>query len=621
MLVLTAGKQTIMKSKVGYSCFYAEKEATVTLKKFCHVHYPLRKLNWWLGVIWTDGIEAKNSKSILANSLSLLVELLLHSLKQLQSTEIIELWDVPWLQNVIHESQKAFKAMKSLGICAETVKPVLKRLLKLYDRNWELIEDDNYRTLADAIFECEDDKEDLCFYELLPLFSDLVLLMSLVKLYTLAEKNADMINEDPEPPSKKPHRGDPEEEVSSTEGNGKNIVNLEEGEVPRSSNGIRRVDSSQSVSVHRTSEPRHFPSEALYANHDQSDPDLGSTRNAIVPLKRKQSIEHSSQFVIPTSHTVPGSTTTSHHSDTRKKMNGPYNHQSTYDIASSACGQVKVSLTCQHTILQHNSHFPSPDEVLNFAESMCRKFCKTVEGSVFCERLEGDLGKRVSSGGGSSSVSRDLVTAKKRLWDENQPLFYCQDCPLERAKNADMPEKCKGHRLKSSLKNAGENVAATCSVEIELFNEVFVTSEGKGWGLRTLEELPEGAFICEYVGEILTNMELYERNKKSSGDGKHVYPVLLDADWATEGILKDEEALCLDATHFGNVARFINHRCFDGNLIEIPVQLAFFTKRKVDALEELTWDYEIHFDDDSHPIEAFNCLCGSKHCRDPRRKE
>ncbi|KAK6156413.1 hypothetical protein DH2020_010661 [Rehmannia glutinosa] len=671
---------------------------------------------------------------------------------------------------------KAFKAMKSLGICAETVKPVLKRLLKLYDRNWELIEDDNYRTLADAIFECEDDKEDLCFYELLPLLSDFVLLMSLVKLYTLAEKNADMINEDPEPPSKKPHRGDPEDEVSSTEGNGKNIVNLEEGEVPRSSNGIRMVDSSQSVSVHRTSEPRHFPSEALYANHDQSDPDLGSTRNAIVPLKRKQSIEHFSQFVIPTSHTVPGSTTTSHHSDTRKKINGPYDHQTTYDIASSACGQVKVSLTCQHTILQHNSHFPSPDEVLNFAESMCRKFCKTVGDqfsvvkllnelcesyktgsnrspgnnihlplrssvhSIKKERLEGDLGKRVSSGGGSSSVSRDLVTAKKRvlhkisditngsekvkislldetgnedlphyiycpenityesayvhislariadddccsdcigdclsssipcacardtggefaytpegvlsekflrscismkLWDENQPLFYCQDCPLERAKNADMPEKCKGHRLKKFIKECWRK----CGCNMQCGNrvvqrgitrklQVFVTSEGKGWGLRTLEELPEGAFICEYVGEILTNMELYERNKKSSGDGKHVYPVLLDADWATEGVLKDEEALCLDATHFGNVARFINHRCFDGNLIEIPVQvetpdrhyyhLAFFTKRKVDALEELTWDYEIHFDDDSHPIEAFKCLCGSKHCRDPRRKE
>lgn len=53
---------------------------------------------------------------------------------------------------------KAFTAMKNLGVGAETVKPVLKRLLKLYGREWNLIEEDNYRTLADAIFEEQDDK-------------------------------------------------------------------------------------------------------------------------------------------------------------------------------------------------------------------------------------------------------------------------------------------------------------------------------------------------------------------------------------------------------------------------------------------------------------------------------
>lgn len=53
---------------------------------------------------------------------------------------------------------KAFKAMKLLGISENKVKPVLKRLLKLYDKNWELIEGENYRVLADAIFEEEDNK-------------------------------------------------------------------------------------------------------------------------------------------------------------------------------------------------------------------------------------------------------------------------------------------------------------------------------------------------------------------------------------------------------------------------------------------------------------------------------
>lgn len=90
--------------------------------------------------------------------------------------------------------------------------------------------------------------------------------------------------------------------------------------------------------------------------------------------------------------------------------------------------------------------------------------------------------------------------------------------------------------------------------------KVFSTPDGKGWGLRPLKDLPKGTFVCEYVGEILTNTELYDRNMQGSGKGRHTYPVTLDADWGSEKVLRDEEALCLDATFVGNVARFINHR-------------------------------------------------------------
>ena len=79
--------------------------------------------------------------------------------------------------------------------------------------------------------------------------------------------------------------------------------------------------------------------------------------------------------------------------------------------------------------------------------------------------------------------------------------------------------------------------------------QVFFTNEGKGWGLRTLDGLPKGAFICELVGEVLTSFELHERKAKNS---KHVDQVLLDASWGSEGVLRDEEALCLDPTFYGN---------------------------------------------------------------------
>lgn len=52
--------------------------------------------------------------------------------------------------------KKAFMAMKALGIKDAQVKPVLKNLLTLYDKNWELIAEDNYRVLADAIFDSQE---------------------------------------------------------------------------------------------------------------------------------------------------------------------------------------------------------------------------------------------------------------------------------------------------------------------------------------------------------------------------------------------------------------------------------------------------------------------------------
>ncbi|CAM0945203.1 unnamed protein product [Alopecurus aequalis] len=158
--------------------------------------------------------------------------------------------------------------------------------------------------------------------------------------------------------------------------------------------------------------------------------------------------------------------------------------------------------------------------------------------------------------------------------------------------------------------------------------QVFLTPGKKGWGLRSAEELPPGAFVCEYAGEILTNNELYERNNQETANKRHTYPVYLDADCLTEDVLEDDHALCLDATFYGNVGRFINHRCVDANIIGIPVEietpdhhyyhLAFFTKRKTKPFEELTWDYGVDFDDVNHPIKAFKCLCGSKLCRDKK---
>lgn len=125
---------------------------------------------------------------------------------------------------------------------------------------------------------------------------------------------------------------------------------------------------------------------------------------------------------------------------------------------------------------------------------------------------------------------------------------------------------------------------------------VYWTGE-KGWGVRTFEAIPVGSFVFEYVGEVVSNAELISRQQKSPIHGW--YTLDLDADWKVEAEVTDNNALCLDGYKFGNVGRFVNHKCEDANLIDVPVRIersdprlyhvAFFAKRQIYALEELTW--------------------------------
>ncbi|XP_038706310.1 probable inactive histone-lysine N-methyltransferase SUVR2 isoform X1 [Tripterygium wilfordii] len=54
---------------------------------------------------------------------------------------------------------KAFRDMKAIGITEDKVQLVLKKLLKLYDKKWKFIEEENYRVPADAIVDRDDTQE------------------------------------------------------------------------------------------------------------------------------------------------------------------------------------------------------------------------------------------------------------------------------------------------------------------------------------------------------------------------------------------------------------------------------------------------------------------------------
>ncbi|KAM0842120.1 hypothetical protein ACQ4PT_020065 [Festuca glaucescens] len=229
----------------------------------------------------------------------------------------------------------------------------------------------------------------------------------------------------------------------------------------------------------------------------------------------------------------------------------------------------------------------------------------------------------------------DECVSMNRFPEEHQKVF-CETCPLERSRNKASPKPCRSHLVRKFIKECWSK----CGCNMQCGNrvvqrgitcnlQVFFTGKGTGWGLRTLDELPKGAFVCEYAGEILTNTELHERVVENMQNDRYVHPILLDAGWCSRKALKEEEALCLDGTFYGNVGRFINHRCCDASLVVVPVEvetpdhhyyhLAFFTSTKVEAFEELTWDYGIDFDAEKQkPVKPFECLCGSRYCRGRR---
>ncbi|WIA40211.1 hypothetical protein OEZ86_013596 [Tetradesmus obliquus] len=172
--------------------------------------------------------------------------------------------------------------------------------------------------------------------------------------------------------------------------------------------------------------------------------------------------------------------------------------------------------------------------------------------------------------------------------------------------------------------------------------EVFKVSAEKGWGVRCSCDLPPGAFVCSYIGKVITDeaadalqpgvedlylfdlshyhdaWEGHALNPKETPMNKNLKPL--------EGQLA-EKHLVVDAGSTGNVARFLNHSC-DPNCIKQTVfagqarsQLlyytSFFTERAVPAGQELTYDYGENYHtkaDGAGGRLRFPCQCGAANC-------
>nr|CAD2195293.1 unnamed protein product [Meloidogyne enterolobii] len=126
----------------------------------------------------------------------------------------------------------------------------------------------------------------------------------------------------------------------------------------------------------------------------------------------------------------------------------------------------------------------------------------------------------------------------------------------------------------------------------------------RGWAVRTCVDIKKKSFVCEYVGEVLTDEESLESKKPST------YQFQMDG-------CGPKYFFIVDAAIHGNEARFVNHSC-GPNLAVYPVfadrlderyhRIAFFAKRDIKR------DY-CAIDQFAKGRRQKQCNCNSKKCR------
>ncbi|CAN1174734.1 Histone-lysine N-methyltransferase, H3 lysine-9 specific SUVH5 [Linum perenne] len=171
---------------------------------------------------------------------------------------------------------------------------------------------------------------------------------------------------------------------------------------------------------------------------------------------------------------------------------------------------------------------------------------------------------------------------------------------------------------------------------IKLQLEVFKTSS-RGWGVRSLNSIPSGSFICEYIGELLEDNEAERRKndeylfdigrRRDNGEGDGDLLASFPDAHSSHHQAVEESNFTIDAAEFGNIGRFINHSCspnlyaqnvlYDHGNPKIP-HIMLFALENIPPLRELTYDYNYQLDqvhDSNGNIKRKICYCGSAECR------
>lgn len=163
--------------------------------------------------------------------------------------------------------------------------------------------------------------------------------------------------------------------------------------------------------------------------------------------------------------------------------------------------------------------------------------------------------------------------------------------------------------------------------------------ERKGWCVHAAEDIPCGAYLGEYTGEVISSHRMQLRFEKNKRQNEMNYVLVLrefvsspsEDDGSDSGCSFHALRTIVDATEYGNFTRFMNHSC-EPNLELTSVRvdsyiprLVLFTRRDVKHGEELTFDYGSSVGASEaeaacqHSQESSSsrslCHCGASRCR------
>uniref|UniRef100_A0A673L181 Histone-lysine N-methyltransferase NSD3 n=1 Tax=Sinocyclocheilus rhinocerous TaxID=307959 RepID=A0A673L181_9TELE len=131
-----------------------------------------------------------------------------------------------------------------------------------------------------------------------------------------------------------------------------------------------------------------------------------------------------------------------------------------------------------------------------------------------------------------------------------------------------------------------------------------IKTTGRGWGLKTKQDLKKGDFVMEYVGELIDSEECKQRIRHANENHVTNFYMLT--------LTKDR---VIDAGPKGNLSRFMNHSCSPNCetqkwTINGDVRIGLFTLCDIAADMELTFNYNL----DCLGNGRTSCHCGSENC-------